>query len=271
MALADVDEWTSAGGIIQRILIQFADIQHLLMKKITLSETKQISLLITGKHPECPFEFDSKTIASFFQKAGVGISEIAKYRDDEQEPFFWVMDFVKYLASKENFTEILEKYFEETYFYNPQLKGLVKPILQKEKSSKTVGVFMDFDDDRKALFKDVFAPTLQKLGLTAVKVDQITNSGEDIHQKISQMMDEYSIFIVDISGERPNKFIELGELLAMKKNIILLKEEGAERPFNICHLSMIDYPKASQNTDKTKANQIKLGEEIQKEVEKFTL
>jgi hypothetical protein len=241
------------------------------MKNISLSETKKIALLITGKHPECPFEFDSKTITNFFQKSGVEVSEIAKYRDDDQEAFFWVIDFIRYLSSKKNFYEILEKYFTETQFYNPKISILLKPILQIEQRSKTIGVFMDFDENRIALFKNVFTPALQELGFTAVKVDQITNSGADIHQKISQMMEEYSIFIVDISGERKNKFIELGELLAMKKNIVLLKEEGFERPFNVAHLSTVDYPKASQDIDKTTENQKKLKKDIQEEIKKFDI
>ena len=86
------------------------------MKKITLSEAKKLALLITGKHPSCALEFDSKIISNFFIKSGVDISEISKYRNDEIEPFYWVIDFLKDFFDTENCQYILKKYFEEAKF-----------------------------------------------------------------------------------------------------------------------------------------------------------
>jgi hypothetical protein len=236
---------------------------------LSLSEIKRLSILISGRHPKCAFEFDSKTISTFFEKSGVTIDEISKYRNDDEPTFLWVMDLLRYLSKKKKFQEILKKYFKEAEFYNKEARELFKDEIEELSVKNTVGIFMDFDNGREFLFENVFRPAIELLELKAVKVDNITKSGQDLHRVIQEMINSYSVFVVDISGNGKNKFVELGELLALNKNIILLKEEGEKRPFNINHLKMIDYPKANRDPDQAKQDHDELKVKIKEAIKDF--
>ncbi len=188
---------------------------------------------------------------------------------DEKNFGVWMIPLLRDLSQRDVFLKIMKHIAEEVIFFNPEAESLFKEIFLLAESSNKIGVFMDFEEERNFLFNSVLKPAGQELGFEVERVDEATLPGEDLHMKIQKMIRTYEIFIVDITGAGKNKFVELGELIALEKNILLLKQSGEDRPFNINHLKMIDYPKASHNFEATKSTHDKLKESIIDGLKKF--
>lgn len=230
-----------------------------------------LALYLSGQYPgnyKLPNRFD--IVLSIRQLDGVNFSDtmISLLKDKGDIEFFYtLLSTFETLHSREEYENLLKR-------INIPYEVARDPFRREQISKKlspgdSIGIFMDFDSDRNILFKEVFCPAIEEMGYVAGKADERTMPAGDIHASIQDMIDKYSVFIVDISGKKPNKFIELGELLALKKNIILLKEEGSDRPFNISGLKMIDYMNASHDTRITKSNHKKMKQEIKEAILKF--
>ncbi len=231
---------------------------------MNLSELKKIILYITGRHPSCLHEFTEKEIITFFTKAGIERDRIIYHQSTNNSISTWLVSLLREIQSKTNFAQVIKKLLSEVKFYNPEAEIYLKSVEESISASNKVGVFLDFSKERDYLFKNIFVQAAKNVELEAIRVSELTNPGEDIYQNIQKMIKVYKYFIVDISDSGKNKFVELGQLIALSKKIVLLKEEGHERPFNVAHLQMIDYPKASYDTETTEQQNKKLQEKIEK-------
>jgi O-acetyl-ADP-ribose deacetylase (regulator of RNase III) len=100
------------------------------------------------------------------------------------------------------------------------------------------GVAVDFD----RVYRELIEPSVEGLGLDAVRCDDITHAGS-IHFDMFRHLASDSVAVVDISLLNPNVFYELGVRHALRPNVtVLLKRRGLEIPFNIQSERVIEYP-----------------------------
>ena len=92
-------------------------------------------------------------------------------------------------------------------------------------------VFYEVDD----FFKKVVEPVIyEELGYKLVAIDlNHVHESASIEQEIFRNLHKSSIAICDITGERPNCFIELGYALGRNIPTILTAKEGTEHPFDV--------------------------------------
>lgn len=91
-----------------------------------------------------------------------------------------------------------------------------------------------------SVYKDIFAPAIEKAGYTPHRVDEDASSGL-IQAKIIENLINAPMAICDLSTRNPNVLFELGIRQAYDKPVVLVQESGTERIFDINGISCIDY------------------------------
>lgn len=91
-----------------------------------------------------------------------------------------------------------------------------------------------------SVYKDIFAPAIEKAGYTPHRVDEDASSGL-IQAKIIENLIKAPMAICDLSTRNPNVLFELGIRQAYDKPVVLVQEAGTERIFDINGISCIDY------------------------------
>ena len=83
---------------------------------------------------------------------------------------------------------------------------------------------------------------LDRAGFSCNRVDEITGSVPIIAKILNEILSSRCI-IADLSGCNPNVFYELGVSHSFKdaNNIIILKHKDSKVPFDIMHLTYIEY------------------------------
>jgi hypothetical protein len=83
-------------------------------------------------------------------------------------------------------------------------------------------------------FEGVVKPVVESLGLKLVIVDGKKSSEESIiNLEIFTKLHRSNVVIADMTGERPNNFIELGYALGRGHRVMVTAEEGTHNPFDI--------------------------------------
>jgi len=128
------------------------------------------------------------------------------------------------------------------YFNTPENQGV-----NDEEDEKYIFVVMSFQAD--PLLEDTYeaikrAVSNQKKGLKCERVDEIQ---EDmvITDKIIDCIKKARIVIVDLTGNRPNVYYELGYARALGKKIILTAKEGEKPHFDVAAQNIIFYRNSS--------------------------
>ncbi len=95
-------------------------------------------------------------------------------------------------------------------------------------------------------FRDVVDPVIEERGLTRVDLGRDRVDSGFLNVEIFQRLHQSTVAIVDVTGERPNCFIELGYALARKIRVLCTAEEGTNLPFDQgaipCHFWRADEP-----------------------------
>ena len=91
-----------------------------------------------------------------------------------------------------------------------------------------------------SVYKDIFAPAINKAGYTPHRVDEDVSSGL-IQAKIIENLINAPMVICDLSTRNPNVLFELGIRQAYDKPVVLVQEIGTDRIFDINGISCIDY------------------------------
>lgn len=83
-------------------------------------------------------------------------------------------------------------------------------------------------------FEGVVSPVVESLGYKLVIVDGRKSSEESIiNLEIFTKLHRSNVVIADMTGERPNNFIELGYALGRGHRVMVTAEEGTHNPFDI--------------------------------------
>ena len=83
-----------------------------------------------------------------------------------------------------------------------------------------------------SFFRDVVDPVVQEAGLTRIEIGTDKSEHAFINVAIFESLHFSSLAIVDVTGERPNCFIELGYALGTANRVLVTAEEGTKLPFD---------------------------------------
>jgi hypothetical protein len=102
-------------------------------------------------------------------------------------------------------------------------------------------VIMPFKDEFDYIY-GIIKEGLNNSGFTCNRVDEITGSVPIVAKILNEILSSRYI-IADLSGCNPNVFYELGVSHSFKDahNIIILKKKDSKVPFDIMHLTYIEY------------------------------
>ena len=95
-------------------------------------------------------------------------------------------------------------------------------------------------------FRDVVDPVIEERGLKRVDLGRDRVESGFLNVEVFQRLHQSMVAIVDITGERPNCFIELGYALACHKRVLCTAKLGTSLPFDQsaipCHFWTGDKP-----------------------------
>jgi TIR- and PNP-associating SLOG family len=83
-----------------------------------------------------------------------------------------------------------------------------------------------------SFFREVVDPVVQEAGLTRVEIGTDKSEHAFMNIAIFESLHFSSMAIVDVTGERPNCFIELGYALGTQNRVLVTAEEGTKLPFD---------------------------------------
>ena len=81
-------------------------------------------------------------------------------------------------------------------------------------------------------FREVVDPVVQEAGLARVEIGTDKSEHAFMNVAIFESLHYSSMAIVDVTGERPNCFIELGYALGTQNRVLVTAEEGTKLPFD---------------------------------------
>jgi hypothetical protein len=83
-----------------------------------------------------------------------------------------------------------------------------------------------------SFFRDIVDPVVQEAGLTRIEIGTDKSEYAFMNVAIFESLHFSSLAIVDVTGERPNCFIELGYSLGTASRVLVTAEEGTKLPFD---------------------------------------
>lgn len=113
-----------------------------------------------------------------------------------------------------------------------------------ESSSTLCFVMMPFGRESESIYWNLIKPAAENVGLTPLRADQISTSGQIIEQ-IRAATRESRVCIADVSTANPNVLYELGLAEALGKPILLIAKTGSQPPFDIAGRRYIGYDEVS--------------------------
>ena len=142
------------------------------------------------------------TEKEFDRKAGEAVPpEMEKPEFEEKECTKDFVNEVKELLAGPHLTSVLQKFFSDP--------------------KEQVFVIMKIGDKYlDSAYNGVVKPVIQQFGLTALRIDEIQNSGK-ITDQVLECIGESRYVLADLSGERPNCYYETGFAHALGKELIL--------------------------------------------------
>lgn len=128
---------------------------------------------------------------------------------------------------------------EVLYFENPTDR-FEEIVARVPRADQVFVVIAIGDPELDSAFHTVVQPTIESFGLRVVRVDQPHDS-EPITNEILRYIDSSPIVYCDLTNERPNVYFETGYALALNRNIILARREGAKVHFDLDQRKAIIY------------------------------
>ena len=83
-----------------------------------------------------------------------------------------------------------------------------------------------------SFFREIVDPMVQEAGLSRVEIGTDKSEHAFMNVAIFESLHFSSMAIVDVTGERPNCFIELGYALGTQNRVLVTAEEGTKLPFD---------------------------------------
>lgn len=122
-----------------------------------------------------------------------------------------------------------------------------------QKASDSCFVAMEFSRKFDHLFDEIYAPTIQNSGLTAIRSDLVLSAAGNVVEEIIKIIQLVRLVIVDITGLNPNVLIELGIAQALRRPIIVLTQDTSV-PFDIQPKRVIHYNLSASGRRQVKAD-----------------
>lgn len=153
------------------------------------------------------------------------------------------------LSQNELSIELFVPFDKVSNFDNKEIE-----IPQKDEDDRYIFVIMSFEND--LFLKDVYQAIKRstgnmKKGYICQRVDEIQDDFI-ITDKIIECIKKAGLVIVDITGDRPNVYYELGYARALGKKIILLARQGVKPHFDVTTQNIIFYESTSMLEQKLK-------------------
>lgn len=104
-----------------------------------------------------------------------------------------------------------------------------------------------------SFFRDVVDPVVWEAGMSRVEVGTDKSDHAFMNVAIFESLHFSSLAIVDITGERPNCFIELGYALGSGNRVLVIAEEGTMLPFDQTMIACHFWKPGATVEDKKKA------------------
>ena len=111
-------------------------------------------------------------------------------------------------------------------------------------------------DKHGALFKIIHDVVEQEFGLACLRADQVLRSGQELLVKIHDLIEGAALIIGEVSEPRPNVFYELGYAKGLRKTPLLLIERGAELPYDLRGIEVLEYQNNMDGVDSLRKNLI---------------
>lgn len=99
---------------------------------------------------------------------------------------------------------------------------------------------MPFGGDFDEIYRQIYVPALESVGLTPLRADEIYNNrpiAQDIHHSIHNAQ----VILADVTGKNPNVNYELGAAHALGKEVIITTANGNDVPSDYRHIKYIEY------------------------------
>lgn len=90
------------------------------------------------------------------------------------------------------------------------------------------------------ILRHIIRPTAELLGYSAMRADEIADSGLITPEVIQHLLDD-DLVIADLTGHNPNVFYELAIRHAIKRPIVQMISTGQSLPFDIANSRIIDF------------------------------
>ena len=111
----------------------------------------------------------------------------------------------------------------------------------KVSSQDSCFVIMPFAKPIGDYYEKIYAPAIQKTGLTPIRADNdIFGTGKIIDQ-IWSGINKAKVLVADLTGRNPNVFYELGLAHALEKPVVLICANELDVPFDLKHIRVIYY------------------------------
>jgi hypothetical protein len=110
-------------------------------------------------------------------------------------------------------------------------------------------VIMMFGDPHlDSAYKLAIRPVLEQFDFSVVRIDEVQNSGS-ITDQVLEQIERSAVVLADLSGERPNCYLEVGYALALQKELILTCRKDDHVHFDLEHKRIIFWETESELHD----------------------
>ena len=107
-------------------------------------------------------------------------------------------------------------------------------------SSNLCFVMMPFRPETDALYRNLIKPAVERLGLTALRADEMAAPGS-ITEQIRVAIQQSRLCVADVSGRNPNVLYEVGIAHTLGKPTVLLTQDVGDVPFDLRVIRHIVY------------------------------
>lgn len=129
----------------------------------------------------------------------------------------------------------------------PVKKGNPKQVLKKLEKSTSVQsddscfVMMPFAEPIGSYFDKIYAPAIEKAGLSPVRADNTIFGTGKIMDQIWSGIHSAKVLIAELTTKNPNVYYELGLAHALQKPVVLVSSNEEDVPFDLKHIRVIYY------------------------------
>jgi len=139
----------------------------------------------------------------------------------------------------------------------PAVAHVPAPVVPAVPEKRRVFVAMAFAEEFEDIYQFGIYDVVRRCGYICERVDEKALTGS-IVDHIEEGIRNADFVVADLTGERPNVYLEVGYAWGIKQKVLLVAKEGTKLHFDLSHHKCIFY-----------RNIIKLAEELEKTIRKL--